>query len=286
MYGVAGVAEDQQLHLAAELVRMPAVIRTVHSGEYYCLIHRVRILDGTSYGDRNVRVLVPPGYTESRRDAYPLVLLHDGQNLFEQGSTAPGGGSWRVDLAVPPLIATGRIPPVVVAGIDHAGDGRIGEFAPTPAGRLGGGGASAYARLVVADILPRLSADYHVRTDPDGIGLGGSSMGGLVTLWMAILFPGFFGRLIVMSPSLWWDRRVVLRHLRKHEIEPLLRKCGWTRAAGKARSSRATRASCTSCCDVRAVRKFGTSRMPSAITQRPAGAGVCRMRWNGYGTNG
>jgi enterochelin esterase-like enzyme len=175
------------------------------------------------YGDRNVRVLVPPGYTESRRNAYPLVLLHDGQNLFARGSTAPGGGSWRVDLAVPPLIATGRIPPVVVAGIDHAGDGRIGEFAPTPAGTLDGGGASDYARMVVAELLPRLAADYHVRTDPGSIALGGSSMGGLVTLWMAILFPGFFGRLIVMSPSLWWDRRVVLRHLRKHEIEPLPR---------------------------------------------------------------
>ena len=156
------------------------------------------------YGDRNVRVLVPPGYIESRRDAYPLLLLHDGQNLFEQGSTAPGAGSWRVDLAVPPLIATGRIPPVVVAGIDHAGDGRIGEFAPTPAGKLGGGGASEYARLVVADILPRLSADYHVRTDPDGIGLGGSSMGGLVTLWMAILFPGFFGRRFSFGSEIDW----------------------------------------------------------------------------------
>lgn len=173
------------------------------------------------YGDRVVRVLAPAGYSERRPSAYPLLLLHDGQNLFAEGSTAPGGGSWRVDLAVPSLIASGRIPPVVVAGIDHAGDGRIAEFAPTRAGRLGGGGASEYARLVVADILPRLSADYHVRTDPDGIGLGGSSMGGLVTLWMAILFPGFFGRLIVMSPSLWWDRRVVLRHLRTHEIEPL-----------------------------------------------------------------
>jgi enterochelin esterase-like enzyme len=175
------------------------------------------------YRDRVVRVLVPEGYDEKRPDAYPLLLLHDGQNLFEDGSTAPGGGSWHVDRTIEPLMAAGRIPPMVVAGIDHAGDERIREFAPTPAGKLGRGGASEYARLVVADLLPRISADYHVRTDPDGIGLGGSSMGGLVTLWMAILFPGFFGRLIVMSPSLWWDRRVVLRHLRRHELDPLPR---------------------------------------------------------------
>lgn len=167
--------------------------------------------------------MLPDGYSETRNDPYPLLLLHDGQNLFEQGSTAPGGGSWRVDLAVQPLVVTGRIPPVVVAGIDHAREDRINEFAPTPAGRPGAGRAAEYARLVVAELLPRLSADCHVRTDPDGIALGGSSMGGLVTLWMAILLPGFFGRLIVMSPSLWWDRRVVLRHLRRHALDPLPR---------------------------------------------------------------
>ena len=175
------------------------------------------------YRRRVVRVLLPSGYSEARTDPYPLLLLHDGQNLFEQGSTAPGGGSWRVDEAVDALIATRRIPPLVVVGIDHLGEDRINEFSPTMVTRLGSGGAASYARFVVADLLPRIAADYHVRVDPGGIGLGGSSMGGLVTLWTAILFPGFFGRLIVMSPSLWWDRRVVLRHLRKHALEPLPR---------------------------------------------------------------
>lgn len=174
------------------------------------------------YADRIVRVLVPPAYDELRRDPYPLVLLHDGQNLFGN-STAPGGGSWHVDRTIEQLIAEERIPPVVVAGIDHLDEGRIDEFGPTAAGTLGGGGAPGYARLVLAEIVPRLAGDYHVRADPGSITLGGSSMGGLVTLWMAILFPGFFGGLIVMSPSLWWDRRVVLRHLRKHELHPLPR---------------------------------------------------------------
>jgi enterochelin esterase-like enzyme len=175
------------------------------------------------YSDRLVRVLLPSGYDETRQEPYPLLILHDGQNLFEHGSTAPGGGSWRVDLAIERLVAAGRIPPLLVAGIDHAGVDRINEFSPTPAGKSGAGRAAEYARMVVADVLPRLSADYHVRLDANGLGIGGSSMGALVTIWMAILFPGLFGRLIVMSPSLWWDRRVVLRHLRTHELEPLPR---------------------------------------------------------------
>jgi enterochelin esterase-like enzyme len=178
------------------------------------------------YADRLVRVLLPAGYSETRSQPYPLLILHDGQNLFEEGradNTAPGGESWRVDELVAPLIAAARIPALIVAGIDHAGEDRINEFTPTPGNRPAAGRAGEYARLVVADLVPRLSADYHVRLDPDGLALGGSSMGGLATLWTAILFPGFFGRLIVMSPSLWWDRRVVLRHLRRHEIDPLPR---------------------------------------------------------------
>jgi enterochelin esterase-like enzyme len=174
------------------------------------------------YGGRIVRVLLPEGYSETRSRPYELLILHDGQNLFEN-SGAPGGGSWRVDRTVASLIATGRIPPIVVAGVDHAGEGRISEFGPAPAGKLGGGGASEYARLLLGELLPRIAADYYVRTEPGAITLGGSSMGGLVTIWMAILFPGFFGGLIVMSPSLWWDRRVVLRHLRRHELQPLPR---------------------------------------------------------------
>ena len=172
------------------------------------------------YGGRRVRILTPPAYRETRRQPYPLLVLHDGQNLFEQGSTAPGGGSWRVDLAVERLIAARRIPPIVVAGVDHAGVDRINEFAPTPGGKSGAGRATEYGRLVVTTVLPRLAKDYHVAVTADGMGLGGSSMGGLVTLWMAAMFPGRFGRLMLMSPSLWWDRRVVLRHLRKHPLDP------------------------------------------------------------------
>lgn len=172
------------------------------------------------YGGRRVRILLPPGYRETRRQPYPLLVLQDGQNLFEQGSTAPGGGSWRVDLAVERLIAARRIPPIVVAGIDHAGVDRISEFAPTPGGKSGAGRAAEYGRLVVATVLPRLAKDYHVNISVDFMGLGGSSMGGLVTLWLAVMFPGRFGRLMVMSPSLWWDRRVVVRHLRKHPLDP------------------------------------------------------------------
>ena len=136
-----------------------------------------------------VRVLLPAGYSATRTQPYPLLLLHDGQNLFDSGSTAPGGGSWHVDQSVHRLLAAGRIPPLIVAGIDHAREDRIDEFTPTPAGKPDAGRAADYARFVVAQVLPQLAADYHVRVEADGLGLGGSSMGGLVTLWTSSCSP-------------------------------------------------------------------------------------------------
>jgi predicted alpha/beta superfamily hydrolase len=127
---------------------------------------------------------------------------------------------------------------------------------------------------VVADLLPRLAANYHARTDAAGLALGGSSMGGLVTLWIAILFPGLFGRLIVMSPSLWWDRRVVLRHLRKHELEPLPRI--WL-DAGRREGAAVTR-------DARELHRLLRRQSRTSaryVIQRRAGAGDSRRRWCG-----
>jgi enterochelin esterase-like enzyme len=192
-----------------------------------------------SYGGRTVRVHLPPGYDPARRDKYPLLLVHDGQNLFETPSLSTGADtpaepspdgdappahhpahSWRADETIDRLIAGKLMPPVVTAGIDHAGERRIAEFTPTPGDRADAGRARDYARLVLSAVLPGLAADFHVRTDAAGVTLGGSSMGGLITLWMAAHHQGRFGRLIVMSPSVWWDDRVILRQLRTRALDP------------------------------------------------------------------
>jgi len=180
-----------------------------------------------TYGGRAVHVHLPPGYDPAKRDRYPLLLMHDGQNLFERhvgstGSTGSAGfaGAWHADEILDRLVNTRQIPAVVVAGIEHAGERRIAEFTPTPGRNADAGRARDYARLVLNEVLPGLATDYHVRTDAAGLTLGGSSMGGLVTLWMALGHPGRFGRLIVMSPSVWWDDRVILRRLEAKAFEP------------------------------------------------------------------
>ena len=161
---------------------------------------------------RSVLVHLPPGYHADRPEPYPLIVLHDGQNLAAWRDEARGG-SWLADATIDRLVVAGRIPPVVLAGIDHGGENRISEFTPTGGPRSSGGRASDYALWLVNDLLPALAAEVHIRTDFDGLTLGGSSLGGLVTLWIASSWPGRFGRLLVMSPSVWWDRRVILRQL-------------------------------------------------------------------------
>jgi enterochelin esterase-like enzyme len=168
--------------------------------------------------ERTVRVHVPPGYDRSRPEPYPLLVLHDGQNLFASRAEARGG-SWHADETIDRLVEQGRIPPVVLLAIDHAEERRIHEFTPTPGTDRTGGGALDYARIVF-DAIDATARDLHVRTDMPGLAIGGSSLGGLITLWMAAAYPGRFGKLIAMSPSLWWDRRIMLRRLRQQPIEP------------------------------------------------------------------
>ena len=134
-----------------------------------------------------------------------LLVLHDGQNLFDPARSYVPGVTWQVAETADALIAAGRMPPTVIVGIDHGGDRRLREF---------GHGAPAYARFVVREVLPYIRHQHDVRRDPAGTAMGGSSMGGLVTLQIATLHPDVFGSLLVFSPSVWWNRRSVLRAIR------------------------------------------------------------------------
>ena len=162
---------------------------------------------------RPITVYLPAGHDPNV--PAPLLILHDGQNLFEPERAHVPGQHWRVAETADALMATGAIPPVVIAGIDHAGEERGGEMTPTPGDHAGAGGAGAYGRFVMGEVVPYLAHEFGVRTDRDGIAMGGASLGGLVTLAIARQFPGRIGRLLVMSPSVWWDNRVILRRLQR-----------------------------------------------------------------------
>jgi predicted alpha/beta superfamily hydrolase len=171
---------------------------------------------------RNITVYLPPGY-EASTARYPVLYLHDGQNLFDPKLAFTHGEHWRVGETATALIDAGQLPPLIIVGIDNTGPRRLHDYTPSHDRRRGGGGADAYAQLLIAELKPFIDARYRTLDDASHTGVGGSSLGGLVSLYIGLKHPDVFSRLAIMSPSIWWDRRVILRHVRDARPKPRLR---------------------------------------------------------------
>lgn len=171
---------------------------------------------------RDVLVYLPPGYDAEVARRYPVLYLHDGQNVFD-ATTSFAGTEWAVDETAERLVHEGRIAPLIVVAINHAGAERADEFAPTrDAHRHAGGAAGKYARFVVEELKPYVDRAFRTEADAAHTAIGGSSLGGLVTLHIGLEHPAVFGALAVLSPSIWWDRRAVL-----DRVEQLTSRLPW-----------------------------------------------------------
>ena len=175
-----------------------------------------RVLDRA----RDVTVYLPPGYAADAGRRYPVLYMHDGQNLFDPDTAYVRGQHWRLGEMADMLIAEGRVQPLVIVGVNHTGHGRLHEYTPTRDPRLGGGLAKAYGRLLVDELKPFIDARYRTRREREHTGLGGSSLGGLSTMFLGLRHGDVFGRLAVMSPSVWWGRRAILRYVPKARPRP------------------------------------------------------------------
>lgn len=148
---------------------------------------------------RYVDVYLPDSYGEGRR-RYPTVYMQDGQNLSDP-AIAFGGSTWRLDEGLPWLRDRGI--EAIVVGL-HNTPQRLAEYSPFPDGRHGGGEADRYARFLLDTVKPRIDDMFRTRRDRDNTVIGGSSMGGLFSLYAFFRRPSAFGRAVVMSPSLWF----------------------------------------------------------------------------------
>ena len=164
-------------------------------------------------GERDISVYVPPGYEPNRERRYPLLILQDGQNLFDPETSFIRGRTWRVAEHADEAIDSGEVEPLVIAGVANAGERRMAEYTPTRDMELGGGEASQYALMVTRELLPFLHAEYRLRSGAEDTGIGGSSLGGLVSLWMGLRHAEIFGRLAVLSPSVWWNHRYIVAYV-------------------------------------------------------------------------
>jgi predicted alpha/beta superfamily hydrolase len=159
---------------------------------------------------RDLIVYVPPGYDHQPFTKFPVLYLHDGQNLFDR-ATSFGGQDWNVHGAADQMIGAGAVQPLIIVGIYNTGKSRIHEYTPTKAPRLGGGRADRYGKFLIEEVMPFIQREYRAATDPRVTGIGGSSLGGLVSLYFGLKLPRSFGKIAALSPSVWWHQRMIAR---------------------------------------------------------------------------
>jgi predicted alpha/beta superfamily hydrolase len=168
--------------------------------------------------DRDIIVYVPEGYDENDR-RYPVLYLHDGQNLFDRKTAYVPGRIWAVHETADRLIAEGAVEPLIIVGIYNTGAHRLAEYTPTRNPKMGGGDADLYGLMLIEEVKPFIDNEYRTLPDRENTGLGGSSLGGLVTLFLGLAHPEVFGKLAVLSPSVWWDHKSILAFVNEAEIE-------------------------------------------------------------------
>ena len=146
-----------------------------------------------------------------------------GQNLFDPETSFIKGNYWRMGETADALTESGAIEPLIIVGIYNAGDRRIHEYTPFEDRRLGGGLADVYGRMLVEELKPFVDKQYRTLPGAENCGMGGSSLGGLVTLYLGLRYPSVFARLAVMSPSVWWRNRAILKTIAALPERPELR---------------------------------------------------------------
>ena len=160
---------------------------------------------------RDLVIYLPAVYEWQPDRRYPVLYLQDGQNIFDP-ATSFGGIAWGVREVADRLISEGKIRPLVIVAIYNTGKQRLREYTPSRAPKMGGGGADRYGRMLLEEIKPFIDSHYRTLAGPANIGLGGSSLGGLLTIYLGLKFANVFGRLAVLSPSVWWNQRWIVSY--------------------------------------------------------------------------
>jgi alpha-glucosidase len=151
---------------------------------------------------RRVWIYLPPGYQTSQKK-YPVIYMHDGQNLFDEYTS--GFGEWGVDEFLDSLKAGQQ--QFIVVGIDHGGDFRITEYSPFDS-KYGKAMGDAYARFLVETLKPYIDKHYRTYTTAAHTTIAGSSMGGLISMYAALKYPKVFGNAGIFSPAFWINTRI------------------------------------------------------------------------------
>ena len=152
---------------------------------------------------RKISALLPHDYYQTEK-RYPVLYLQDGQNLFNP--SAPYG-DWAIDKSLGKMAHEGMSDIIIIA-IDHGEQERISEYLPYYHPRFGEGKGNFYIQFMVEKLIPYINNNFRTLPDFHNTGIGGSSMGALISLHAGLSNPGVFGKMMVFSPSLWISKKI------------------------------------------------------------------------------
>ncbi|MEC4005748.1 alpha/beta hydrolase-fold protein [Flavobacterium sp. SUN052] len=149
---------------------------------------------------KKIWVYLPKDYSRNTKKKYPVIYMHDAQNLFDAKTSYVG--EWNIDETLDSINAQ-----VIVIGIEHGGDKRMEELTPFKNAKYGGGNADNYLDFIVKTLKPYVDKTYRTKINASNTALFGSSLGGLVSFYGALKYPEVFGKIGCFSPSFWFNRK-------------------------------------------------------------------------------
>jgi len=165
---------------------------------------------------RRIWVYLPPGYYAAG-GRYPVLYMHDGQNLFDPETSYCG--EWGVDKSLDLLFRKKKTGGAIVVGIDNGGGERWNEYSPWPdPGGSGNCGGDKYARFIVEDLKPLIDKKFRTLPGRETTGIAGSSLGATISFYILLKYPGVFSRAGLLSPSFWFAREEAANLLKQVRV--------------------------------------------------------------------
>ena len=153
--------------------------------------------------DRKIWIYLPPTYKVTTKK-YPVIYMHDGQNLFDNATSF--SGEWEIDETLNQLYKENGFE-IIVIGINNGGKKRLDEYSPWKNEKYGGGEGEAYAEFITQTLKPYVDKNYRTKPNKEHTAIMGSSMGGLISFYTALKYPNVFGKVGVFSPSFWFSEK-------------------------------------------------------------------------------
>lgn len=162
------------------------------------------VIKGLNSVSHKIWLYLPPNY-ETSTDRFPVIYMHDGQNLFDKKTSFTG--EWEIDETLNKLFKeTGK--GFIVVGIENGGEKRIEKYTPYQHEKYGGGKGDFYVDFLANELKPYIDSNYRTKINANNTAIIGSSLGGLISFYGGLKHPNIFGKIGALSSSLWFSDKI------------------------------------------------------------------------------